>query len=100
MNTASGIDYGKRADILKALGHSTRLLIVNELSEGERCVAELTELAGTDMSTVSRHLARLRNVGILQGERRGNCIYYSLKCPCVLNFFTCVESVIAANTME
>lgn len=90
-------DLRRRADILKALGHPTRLLIIDELSQGERCVAELTELAGADMSTVSRHLGVLRNAGILTDERRGNCIYYSLRCPCVLGFFTCIESVIAAN---
>jgi len=89
--------FGARAEILKALAHPTRLLIVDELSRGERCVAELTELAGADMSTVSRHLAQLRTAGILQDERRGACIYYSLKCTCVLNFFTCVESVLQAN---
>jgi DNA-binding transcriptional ArsR family regulator len=89
--------FGARAEILKALAHPTRLLIVDELSRGERCVAELTELAGADMSTVSRHLAQLRTAGILQDERRGACIYYSLKCPCVLGFFTCIESVLEAN---
>ncbi len=89
--------FGARAEVLKALAHPTRLLVVDELSRGERCVAELTELAGADMSTVSRHLAQLRNAGILQDERRGACIYYSLKCPCVLNFFTCIESVLQAN---
>jgi len=89
--------FGARAEILKALAHPTRLLIVDELSRGERCVAELTELAAVDMSTVSRHLAQLRGAGILQDERRGACIYYSLKCPCVLNFFTCIESVLQAN---
>ena len=51
------------------------------------------------MSTVSRHLAQLRSAGILQDERRGACIYYSLKCPCVLNFFTCIESVLQANAV-
>jgi DNA-binding transcriptional ArsR family regulator len=89
--------FGARAEILKALAHPTRLLIVDELSRGERCVAELTELVGADMSTVSRHLAQLRTAGILQDERRGACNYYSLKCPCVLNFFTCIESVLEAN---
>jgi ArsR family transcriptional regulator len=89
--------FADRAEILKALAHPTRLLIVDELSRGERCVAELTELAGVDMSTVSRHLAQLRGAGILQDERRGACIYYSLKCPCVLSFFTCIESVLQAN---
>jgi len=85
--------FGARAEILKALAHPTRLLIVDELSRGERCVAELTELAGADMSTVSRHLAQLRTAGILRDERRGASVYYSLRCDCVMGFFTCIESV-------
>lgn len=97
MAVSPQLRFGARAEILKALAHPTRLLIVDELSRGERCVAELTELAGADMSTVSRHLAQLRTAGILRDERRGACIYYSLKCPCVLSFFTCIESVLEAN---
>ena len=83
-----------RAKVMKALGHSTRLLIVEELSKGEYCVAELTGMIGADISTVSRHLSVLKNAGILEDERRGSCVYYRLLCPCVLDFFTCAEKVI------
>jgi len=83
-----------RAEVIKALAHPTRLFIVEELARRELCVAELTELVGADMSTVSRHLALLRNAGILEDERRGNCIYYHLLCTCALDFLTCAESVI------
>ena len=55
-----------RAGILKALAHPTRLFIVDELSRGERCVCELTEMIGADVSTVSRHLSLLKNAGIMQ----------------------------------
>jgi len=89
--------FERRARILKALAHPTRLFLVDELSRGERCVAELTEMVAADMSTVSRHLARLRDAGILADERRGACVYYRLRVPCVLNFFGCVEAVLAAR---
>jgi len=49
-----------RAKVMKALAHSSRLFIVDELSRGERCVCELTEMIGADVSTVSKHLAVLR----------------------------------------
>jgi len=39
----------------------------------------------------------LRNSGILGDERRGNQVFYSLRVPCVLNFFGCVESVVQAR---
>ncbi len=83
-----------RAQVLKALAHPTRLFLVEELASGERCVCELTELVGHDVSTVSKHLARLHEVGVVGRERRGQQIFYSLRVPCVLEVFRCVEDVL------
>ena len=82
-----------QARVLKALAHPTRLLLVEELARKTKCVCELTDAAGLDISTVSKHLALLRNAGIVEDEKRGLKVFYSLKTPCVLNFFKCVESV-------
>jgi DNA-binding transcriptional ArsR family regulator len=86
--------YEDRAGVMKALAHPTRLCIVDELSRGERCVGELTEMIGDDVSTVSRHLSVLRSVGIVLAEKRGSEVYYSLRMRCVLGFFECVENVL------
>ena len=52
-------------------------MIVDELAEhGERCVCDLTELVGSDMSTVSRHLSQLKNAGIVDDEKRGTMVFY------------------------
>lgn len=83
-----------RATVFKALGHPSRLAIVDMLSGGERCVCEMNETVGGDMSTVSRHLAVLRNAGIIAGQKRGNQVFYRLECPCVTSFYACLESVI------
>ena len=83
-----------RAEIFKALGHPTRLAIVDMLAGGERCVCEIDEHIDADMSTVSRHLAVLRNVGILSSDKRGNQVFYRLECPCITSFYGCLESVI------
>lgn len=83
-----------RARVMKALGHPTRLFIVDELSRGERCVCELTDMIGADVSTVSKHLALLRIAGIVQDDRRGAQVFYRLRVPCILNFFGCVEAVL------
>ncbi len=83
-----------RARIIKSLAHPSRLLVVQTLSDGEQCVCCLTALIGSDMSTVSKHLALLKNAGIIQDEKRGNQVFYRLKTPCVLNFLKCVERVI------
>jgi DNA-binding transcriptional ArsR family regulator len=87
----------RRADILKALAHPSRLLMVEELAAGERCVCELQKLVGADISTVSKHLALLRRAGIVAADKRGLQVFYRLLSPCVMNFFTCVESVIEAR---
>ncbi len=92
--------FQARAGILKAMSHPTRLFIVDELSNGERCVQELTEMVGADVSTVSKHLSVLKGVGIVIDEKRGTQVFYSLRVPCVLNFFSCVESVMKANAAE
>jgi len=90
--------YEARARIIKALAHPARLLIVDELSTaGERCVCELTEMIGSDMSTVSRHLTVLKGAGLVEDEKRGQMVFYRLRVKCILNFFDCVESVMACN---
>ena len=82
---------------MKALAHSSRLLIVEELAKGEKCVCELVEMIGADFSTVSKHLAVLKNAGLIQDEKRGAQVFYSLLSPCVLNFFSCIESILKVH---
>ena len=89
-----------RAEIIKALAHPTRLFIVEDLERSESCVAEITAKVGADMSTVSRHLSILKDAGIVQSVKRGAQVYYSLRVPCILNFFGCVEAVLRASAEE
>jgi ArsR family transcriptional regulator len=84
----------RRAKILKALAHPSRIFIVEKLNEGSRCVHELTRLIGADTSTVSKHLSVLKNAGLVQDEKRGQTVYYSLMAPCIINFLGCIENVI------
>jgi ArsR family transcriptional regulator len=89
--------FEARAEIVKALAHPTRLFIVQELSKGERCVCELREQIGADLSTVSKHLSVLKNAGLVQDDKRGLQVYYRLRCPCILSFFSCIENVLQEN---
>jgi ArsR family transcriptional regulator len=86
-----------RADIIKAMGHPTRLFIIEELSQGERCVCELVEMISADFSTVSKHLSVLKGAGLVKDEKRGLQVYYRLCCPCILKFFGCIETVLKEN---
>ena len=89
-----------RAKIIKAMAHPSRLFIIEELSKHERCVGELTEMIGTDASTVSKHLSVLKNAGLVIDEKRANSIFYSLRCPCIMDFMGCLEDVLSANAKE
>jgi ArsR family transcriptional regulator len=72
-----------RAATFKALGHPSRLFMLQTLAGGERCVCELQQLVDLDLSTVSKHLTVLRKAGLVTDQRRGNRMYYRLCCPAV-----------------
>jgi DNA-binding transcriptional ArsR family regulator len=94
VNDAIRERYEARAGVMKALAHPSRLYIVDELSRGERCVHELTEAIGSDMSTVSKHLGVLKSAAIVDDEKRGSEVYYSLRMGCVVDFFGCMDAVL------
>ena len=86
-----------RVTVFKALAHSSRLYIVNRLAEGEACVGDLTNEIGADVSTVSKHLAILRDAGLVADRREGQNILYSLSCNCILDFIHCVDEVVPSS---
>ena len=83
-----------RTRVLKAMAHPSRLFIIEELEKGERCVCDLTDLIGSDVSTISKHLSVLKHAGLVTDDKRRNQVFYRLRVPCILNFFGCIESVI------
>jgi ArsR family transcriptional regulator len=62
--------------MFKALGDETRLRILGLLSQGELCVCDIMEVLKLPQSTVSRHLAYLKNSNWVSGTRRGKWMYY------------------------
>lgn len=93
-------DYERRARIIKAMAHPSRLMMLDALADGELCVCELQRLVGADVSTVSKHLALMKSAGLVKMRKQGLQVYYSLRVPCVTGFFGCVEAVIAADRDE
>jgi len=67
------------------------------LSRGEQSVRELTKMVGNDISTISKHLSVLKNTGIVVDEKGGTQVFYSLRIPCILVFFSCAEKVLKTN---
>ena len=80
------------ANFFKALGHPTRLWIVEQLADGEHCVCEFVEAVGDEFPTISRHLSVLKDAGVVVDERRGKSIYYRLSCPCVATMLECLKT--------
>lgn len=87
----------KRAAVIKALAHPSRLLVAEALMDGEMCVCDLKDLVGADMSTVSKHLSLMRQAGVLVCEKRGLNIYYRLACDCLGDFLRCVDQIAPAR---
>ena len=84
----------ERALIFKALGHPLRLAIMDELNNKECCVQDLEAALGAEQSNISRHLAVLKQSGIIDCRKEGLYVYYSLAIPCVNSFFSCVNQVL------
>ena len=89
--------YEARAQVFKALAHPSRLLIVDELMQSEKCVCDLTALVGSDMSTVSKHLSVMKRAGLVEDRKEGLRVHYRLRVPCILGFMECVEAVLKEN---
>ena len=83
----------EEAEVFKALGHPTRLWIVKQLADGqEHCVCEFVDAIGVQFATVSQHLTILRQAGILESDKRGQSVFYRLRCPCILDVVTCIQN--------
>lgn len=71
--------YNQTADLLKALAHPVRLCIVRGLLEKKQCnVTYMQECLNLPQSTVSQHLQKLRSMGIVEAERNGLEINYTV----------------------
>lgn len=77
------------AELLKAVGHPMRLAMLEALKAGPRCVCELAESLGLNKSVASKHLSLLFDVGVLDMEKRGTQVIYSLMVPCVVDMSLC-----------
>lgn len=69
---------GQASQLLKALSHPDRLLLLCQLSQGEYCVSELEELVGLGQPSLSQQLGVLRQEGLVDTRRAGKQIYYRI----------------------
>jgi ArsR family transcriptional regulator len=73
------------ADFLKMLSSSTRLMLLCQLLDGEKSVAELARGTGQRLHTVSEQLTLLRDHGMVSSRREGTTIHYSVAHPAVID---------------
>lgn len=79
-----------RIKILKALAHPVRLGLIETLSCRRLRAGELAELFPADRTTISKHIAILREAGVLETVKEGREIYYRLLMPCLNDFLDCL----------
>lgn len=83
-----------KAEILKGIAHPVRVAIVEMLADRELCACEIAEQFPLDRTTVSKHLALMRELKIIEDRREGQNIYYRLKMRCLLEVLRCIGDVI------
>lgn len=92
--------FERQAEVVRAIGHPLRLAIVDFLKDGEQCVCDIAAHIGSERSNVSRHLSVMVAAGILEHRKQGLKVIYRLKCPCIVDFFSCIGRVLKQQAKE
>jgi len=109
-STVDTDDFGRLAELhdmashacelLKAMSNKWRLMILCQLSEGEKTVGELQALLGVGQSAVSQHLAILRREEMVVSRKHAQSIYYSLHGEQAVKIMATLHEVFCGNTMS
>ncbi|KPN48288.1 ArsR/SmtB family transcription factor [Mycobacterium intracellulare] len=83
--------------LFHSLSDPTRLAIARHLAQGEARVVDLTRALGLPQSTVSSHLACLRDCRLISGRPEGRQVFYSLAVPELMDLFAAAETLLAAT---
>lgn len=92
--------FEKQAQITKAIAHPLRIAVLDFLKAGPQCVCDIAQHLGSERSNVSRHLSVMVNAGILESRKEGLKVIYTLKTPCILDFFSCVTGVLRQQAKD
>lgn len=88
---------GQAADLLKAMSNQNRLLILCHLGEKEMSVNELNNFVDLSQSSLSQHLARLRQDNLVKTRRESQTIFYSIANPSVVKLISFLHSEFCAQ---
>ncbi|MCF7821109.1 MAG: metalloregulator ArsR/SmtB family transcription factor [Mariprofundaceae bacterium] len=78
---------------LRAIAHELRLAVLCHLLDGPMCVNELIEATGASQSNLSQHLSKMRMMGIITNEKRGQQVYYRITKPEFLNLVHVLQTI-------
>ncbi|MFZ5880811.1 MAG: ArsR/SmtB family transcription factor [Chloroflexota bacterium] len=92
--------FDLQAELCLAMGHSVRVQIVHLLREGPKRVSDIAESLGLSQATTSRHLAVLRNVGVLVSQRQGTDIIYQIGNPKITDICESMRKVLAERESQ
>ncbi len=87
--------YQLHASVCKGLADPKRLLIINELRDGERSVTEICESLELPQANVSQHLATLRDKGLVRPRKDGQRVFYSLTSHKIIQAMDLLREVMA-----
>lgn len=78
-------DFGQKVEVLRAIAHPVRIMILDELSRGVKCVSDLGEFLEISQPNISQHLSLLRNLNIIDHYMDGRLRCYFLKAPIIMD---------------
>ncbi len=85
------------ADVCKALGHPLRIEVIDLLQNNELCFSDILEVTGGLKSNLSQHLSSMTKKGILKVRREGQCNYFSITSPKVVEACGLMREVLIEN---
>ncbi|MHB8104277.1 MAG: ArsR/SmtB family transcription factor [Dehalococcoidales bacterium] len=89
--------YKLKASLCKTFADPTRMMIINELRSGEKIVGQLQEALDIPQPVVSRHLALLRERGVVKARRNGTKMIYSLSDPKIVEACDIVHNILLTH---
>lgn len=91
------VELAPAAALFRSLGDPTRLAIVHRLAAGPARVVELVQAVGLAQSTVSKHLACLRECGLVDSEPVGRASLFRLTQPALIDVLASAQTVLEAT---
>jgi ArsR family transcriptional regulator len=89
-----------KAGVFQALGHATRIAIVEMLRNGELSAGVIGERLGIEQANVSQHLAILRSRQIVASRKEGNQVFYSVRNPVLLKVLDMMRDYFQKNLKD